>query len=344
LKSRYGVRHFSFLHDHFLFNREKVKEFCRILTRRKLNIDWNCSSRPDNVDPELLEFMVKSGCRGLYFGIESGSQRIQKSIRKNIDVSTLPGIIEECEKYNMLIVCSFIIGFPEEREEDINATLRLALKCSLFKKCFVQLHLLAPMPGTQLFDRCKDRLIYKGLFSDVADERIARLKENVDLIKRYPHIFCVYYGIKSRHIFFNSIYNIVNVFLVIFAAYRLSCRIILDESGYNPTDLFREIYKKLSKGKDKNNFAVPKSEIKKNFPDSIDYIYKRERLNAGFIKSIIKFEIRKYKEYKQKLIQRKKEMSTGVSGKKGGVQPWVREKSVRGPKVKRSIKSRNCGI
>jgi radical SAM superfamily enzyme YgiQ (UPF0313 family) len=244
----------------------------------------------------------------------------------------------------MLIVCSFIIGFPEEREVDINATLRLALKCSLFKKCFVQLHLLAPMPRTQLFEKYKDRLTYKGVFSDVADERIARLKENVDLIKRYPHIFCVYYGIKPRYIFFNSLYNIVNVFLVILAVYRLSCRMILEELGCNPVELFKEIYKKLSKEKNENKFALPKSEIKKFFPRIIDYIYKRKKANPDFIKSIIKFEIRQYQEYKQKSIQRKAGAYIGISGKRGGVWSWSKGKSAPGSKVKRSIKSRSCGI
>lgn len=305
LKKRYGIKYFNFIHDHFLFDREKTMKICDILAQKKPSIYWHCSSRPDAITPELLKIMVKAGCQGIYFGIESGSQKIQKSIQKNIDVSIVPNIIEECERYNMTIIASFIIGFPDEKEKDINATLKLASLCSLSIKCFVQFHLLTPMPKTVLFERYKDRLIFTGLFSNIVDKQIARLKENLSLIERYPSMFCGYYGIKPKHISINVPYNIVNIFLVLFNFHRLSCHIVMKEFKFKPMELFRKLYKKISKGNCGKDFIILKPKIKKYFPQIIDYIYIKRKVNSDFIKSIIKFEIKKYNGYKQKFIKEK---------------------------------------
>ncbi len=313
LKNKYGIKYFSLQHDHLLFDRERIIKLCGILIQRKLNIYWNCSSRPDYVSPELLKIMVRSGCDGIYLGIESGSQRIQKSIQKNIDVSTVPNIIEECEKYNMLITVSFIIGFPDEREEDINATLKLALVCSLFTNCVIQLHLLGPMPRTPLFEKYKDRLIFTGLFSDIADAQISRLKDNSELIKKYPSIFSTYYGIKPKYASIYLFHNMVNIFLILFSIYRLSLKIVIKELKFKPTELFEKLYKKISKGNRRRSFIISKLKIKKLFPQTVDCIYKERKADPNFIKSIIKFEIKKFNEYKQRLIKgEQKQLIDGI--------------------------------
>ena len=307
LKNIYGIKWFNFLHDHLLFDKEKIMELCDIFVQRKLNVYWGCSSRPEGITPELLKIMVKAGCQAIYFGIESGSQRIQKFIQKNIDVSIVPKIIEECEKYNIEITASFIIGFPDEKIEDINATLNLALRCSLFINCIVQLHLLSPMPRTPLFERYKDRLIFTGLFSDTADPQLSRLKENLSLIKRYPFIFCNYYGFKPKHISINLPYNIVQVFIVILIVFRLSCLMIIKEFKFRPMWLFRRLYKKISKENCRKGCFILTETMKQHFPQIIDYIYTQRRTDPSFIKSIIRSEIKNYDESLIKIYLKKRE-------------------------------------
>jgi radical SAM superfamily enzyme YgiQ (UPF0313 family) len=75
LHSRYGIRSFSLQHDLFTVNREKVLAFCDEVADR--GYEWKCSARMDCVDAGLLRAMADAGCREVYFGVETGSPRLQ---------------------------------------------------------------------------------------------------------------------------------------------------------------------------------------------------------------------------------------------------------------------------
>ncbi len=293
LKNKYGIKHFFFLHDHLLFDKNSVVKMCNILIKKKLDIFWNCSSRPDNITPDLLKLMVKSGCIGIYFGVESGSQKIQKIIRKNINVSQAFNIIKECEKYNLLTGVSFILGFPDEKESDVNATLKFALDCAVFKKTFIQLHLLAAMPKTLIYEKFKDNLVFTGIFSDVSEGPVGTLKENLDLIKKYPSIFSVFYSVKPKYFSLNFSYNVVNLFLEVLRIYRVPCHIIMKEFNLTPLELFRKLYNQINKA-NKADVIITKQMVRRVFSKFAKDIYGPENTDYAFLKSIIKFEIKNY--------------------------------------------------
>jgi radical SAM superfamily enzyme YgiQ (UPF0313 family) len=64
------------------------------------------------VDAELLTLMMQAGCRDIYFGIESGSQRMQKLIRKNLDLDDAIAKLRLATDLGMRVTVSLIIGFP----------------------------------------------------------------------------------------------------------------------------------------------------------------------------------------------------------------------------------------
>ena len=74
LNSAYNITKFSLQHDLFTVNRRKVLEFCEEV--RPCSFVWTCSARIDCVDSELLREMARSGCRGIYFGVETGSSNL----------------------------------------------------------------------------------------------------------------------------------------------------------------------------------------------------------------------------------------------------------------------------
>ena len=81
---RYGTRQFTFKDDSFTVNRKRVMEFCNMLMNEGIKINWDCNTRVDLVDPELLRTMKKAGCNSIKVGIESGSERILKLMDKGI--------------------------------------------------------------------------------------------------------------------------------------------------------------------------------------------------------------------------------------------------------------------
>ena len=87
LNSAYNITEFSLQHDLFTVNRRKVLEFCEEV--RPCGFSWTCSARIDCVDSELLREMARSGCRGIYFGVETGSSNLQELVKKRLDISLL---------------------------------------------------------------------------------------------------------------------------------------------------------------------------------------------------------------------------------------------------------------
>jgi anaerobic magnesium-protoporphyrin IX monomethyl ester cyclase len=163
----YGARELAFIDDNLTYSKNRMKEICREIIRRKFNIKW-CT--PNGVavwtlDEELLDLMKKSGLYKITFGIETGSKRTQEFIRKShIDLEKAKKIIEYCNKIGLWTHSSFIIGFPYETEKDIEETINYAVESDLD---FASFFIATPFPGTPLYE------IYKseGLIPDMGESK-----------------------------------------------------------------------------------------------------------------------------------------------------------------------------
>ncbi len=160
----------SFIDDNFTTDYNFTMKLCHSL--QKLDIKWDCSARIDTVDDELIKQMALAGCAGIFLGIESGSPRIQKYIKKNLNLEQVNPLIDTMIKYNIKPIVSFMYGFPEETEEDLNLTLNMLY--SVLKKGShrTQLQCLCILPGTQLFNQYKDKLVFKDCHSSLTDNYI----------------------------------------------------------------------------------------------------------------------------------------------------------------------------
>src|SRR5438876_5944840 len=190
LKSDYNITDFSLQHDLFTVNRRKVLEFCEEV--RPCSFSWTCSARIDCVDSELLREMAQSGCRGIYFGVETGSSNLQELVKKRLDISLLAPTLTNAKEVGINVTTSFITGFPSETFSDLEATLDCLDRChriSPTTTC-LQLHLLTPEPGTALYEENKSQLLYDGHISDfnfptLAADESAMLRGNPDIFMNH---------------------------------------------------------------------------------------------------------------------------------------------------------------
>ncbi|HSB11719.1 MAG TPA: radical SAM protein [Blastocatellia bacterium] len=159
LHASYGFSDFKLDHDLFTVNRRKVLEFCEAVRGRPYR--WRASARIDCVDEELLNRMAEAGCVGLYFGIETGSARMQQVAKKRLDLELVEPTLAVAEHLGISTTASFITGYPEELEEDQADTLDLLGRC-FSPSCLPQLHMLAPEPGTPIFEQLGNKLEYDG--------------------------------------------------------------------------------------------------------------------------------------------------------------------------------------
>ncbi|MCF8257364.1 MAG: B12-binding domain-containing radical SAM protein [Flavobacteriales bacterium] len=147
-KRLFNVKSIRFIDDTFTITRARVIELCQLMIAEKLNLEWACLSRTDNLDAELLQWMRRSGCKRIYFGMESGSQRMLDIYRKQVNVDEARAALLLCREAGIETAAFFMSGHPEETEEDFELTVNFARSAKLN---FASFNPLTLYPGTAIF-------------------------------------------------------------------------------------------------------------------------------------------------------------------------------------------------
>jgi radical SAM superfamily enzyme YgiQ (UPF0313 family) len=166
LEEAYGIHSFSLSHDLFTVNKEKVRAFCRAV--QPYGYTWDCSARMDCVDGGLLAEMRESGCSGIYYGVETGSARMQRVVDKHLDLDLYHPTLAATIRAGMDATVSFITGYPEETTADQDETLELIGEtiAQYPYAVDVQLHVIMPEPGTALLAAHAAELAYDGVATE----------------------------------------------------------------------------------------------------------------------------------------------------------------------------------
>ncbi|TKJ41601.1 hypothetical protein CEE37_03280 [candidate division LCP-89 bacterium B3_LCP] len=152
LGDMYGVKDFFFWSESFTIIKKAIKELCREILRRNLDIRWVCNSRVDNVDRELLELMKQSGCWMISYGIESGVQDILDGIKKDVTIAEIEESIKLTRSVGFQIAGHFVLGLPGETKETLHKTYNFA--CSLDLD-YAQFYCASPWPGSEFYRMAK---------------------------------------------------------------------------------------------------------------------------------------------------------------------------------------------
>jgi len=213
LTDKYKIKRVEFVQDNMTSSPKFFRQFCHSLKESGLGIEWGCSARIDVVNTQLAGEMADSGCIEIFYGIESGSEKVQGSIQKQMDYSVVLPNAESTGKHGIRFTASFITGFPEENLSDLKQTLQLIfrLRYASGKRNFTHLHLLSPLPGTPIQKRYKELLYFDGQPSDIALS--LPNGEEKALIAQYPDIFSAFYTIPVpalSKIFLQKVYLVIN--------------------------------------------------------------------------------------------------------------------------------------
>lgn len=151
-----GYHRVWFADDCFTLNRERLLDICDEIIKRKLKVEWECLSRVDTINREIADQMKKAGCVRLFFGIESGNDKILTLIKKQINVEQAKQAVIISKETCIKVGAFFILGYPGESEDTVLDTVNFASSLPLNYLSFT---LPYPIPGTPLFERVKEDLI-----------------------------------------------------------------------------------------------------------------------------------------------------------------------------------------
>ncbi|ODS30295.1 MAG: Radical SAM domain protein [Candidatus Scalindua rubra] len=151
LKQKNKIKEFLIWDDNFSLNKSRVHEFCDLLIKEEINLPWWCSNglRTETLDEELIIKMRNSGLYAIILGIETGTDKIQKDMKKNLDFNEIRRVIEIGYKHGIRMEGFFIIGYPTETREDILETIKLSLELPLRKASFF---LFQPLVGSEIYE------------------------------------------------------------------------------------------------------------------------------------------------------------------------------------------------
>jgi len=156
-KETYKTPYVEIIDDTFMLDKKRAEAICKELVDRKLDVTWACSSRVDLLTQHLMAKLKKAGCGLLYYGAESGAQRVLNLMKKGIKLEQTIRVSRWSKELKLQTIASFVIGLLEETWSEAIETIQFAKKLD---PDYVQFSIATPFPGTELYDTAKrERLL-----------------------------------------------------------------------------------------------------------------------------------------------------------------------------------------
>lgn len=152
--NHYQTKKIFFVDDTFTLDREYVKNICRLMIEKRIEVSWTCTTRAGQIDPELLRLMKQAGCKSIHIGVESGSSRILELVDKKIDVDDVIHAAEMIKDSGIECRLFFMAGLPTESPYDLRCTMDLIRQIHPDETI---LSMYVPVLGTPLYDLICDR-------------------------------------------------------------------------------------------------------------------------------------------------------------------------------------------
>ena len=156
LKRNHDIKEIDIIDDIFNLDKERAKIICDRIIEENLNIGiaFPNGLRTDLMDEELIDKLVEAGAFRFIYAIESGSPKIQRSARKNLNLEKAKRIIDYTARKNVSVGGFFMFGFLDETEEDMRMTIDFAVKSKMVTASFF---ILQPFPNTEIYNQAIEK-------------------------------------------------------------------------------------------------------------------------------------------------------------------------------------------
>lgn len=123
-----GYRELYINDQTFGASKNRAFKLLDMMRQAELDFGWVCFTRTDILDHEMALAIKSAGCHTVMFGVESADRGILETYKKGTGPEAAFKAREVCEKLNLRTVATFLIGFPEDTDETVEATVNLALQ------------------------------------------------------------------------------------------------------------------------------------------------------------------------------------------------------------------------
>lgn len=148
LAANYDFDTIRFQDELFCANKADLHDFCHRFRALELPVQWLCFRIAGATAREELQLMYDSGCRGILYGLESGSPQVLKRMRRNIALDKIEQEIAWCKEIGIEPICGFILGSPDETCEELKETAQLMKRIDIRYYSVSQFF---PIPGSKFY-------------------------------------------------------------------------------------------------------------------------------------------------------------------------------------------------
>lgn len=155
IKTKYNPDTIWFVDDVFTVSHKWLREFCTELEKQQVKIPFECISRADRMNQEVIDLLKKAGCFRIWIGAESGSQKIIDAMDRRVSVDQVREMIIEARKQGIETGTFIMLGYPGETKEDIEETIN-HLKIS--NPDHFTITVAYPIKGTSLYKEIEQKM------------------------------------------------------------------------------------------------------------------------------------------------------------------------------------------
>lgn len=161
LCKRYGRPYLIFRDPLFTEERERSIAIAEAIIRKHLSVQFECETRLDDLDTDLLDLLAQAGLHTVTFGVESvDPQTLKRVARRPIPQAHQKAIVEHCRGLGVQTQGFYVFGFPNETPESIRATIDYAIELESTTAMF---KVLTPYPGTPLYKQISPSIFESDL-------------------------------------------------------------------------------------------------------------------------------------------------------------------------------------
>jgi len=155
--------------DVFTINHEWIRKYAAEMRRRSLHVPFECISRADRLNEEVLDLLAELGCFRIWIGSESGSQRLLDAMDRGVKVEQVQRAIEQARARKIQSGMFLMWGYEGEQMEDIEATIQHVRKSNpdVF---FTTVSY--PIKGTPYYQQVQSKLVQLKPWGQSSDREI----------------------------------------------------------------------------------------------------------------------------------------------------------------------------
>jgi len=169
LKEQYNPDAIWFVDDVFTISHKWLTAFHEEVVKQKAQIRFECITRAERLNEEILRLLKEAGCFRIWIGAESGSQEIIDAMDRRVDINHVKKIIQDTNAMGIETGTFIMLGYPGETEKDIEETIQYLKEA---RPTHYTITVAYPIKGTSLYNEIEDKITEQPDWESSTDRQI----------------------------------------------------------------------------------------------------------------------------------------------------------------------------